>query len=567
VIDIHVGRQLFVDDFLIQQTTLSRAWHGPRYNPANPILVPDTWWEQEAPPGRNPTSMVFSDGVWHDPQDGLFKMWYMGGYCQSTCMATSHDGLSWAKPAFDVLPGSNVVLSPETRDTPLSAYRDSGTVLLDLHETDPARRFKLFLMTWKKASGEWSGDIRMSADGVHWSAVLGHPGPCGDRTTIFYNPFRRKWVFSLRYLRWLYGYAIRTRRYWETSDLLEFPSWANQEEPPFWWQADQLDPQRLDAYPYHELATSQLYNLDCVAYESVLLGLFSIWRGQPPDRSKYNSVYVGFSRDGFYWDRSNRSPFLPESGNLGEWNATNVQSAGGGCLVVGDQLYFYASGRAGISGSNATGLCTTGVATLRRDGFASMEAGAEPGWLTTRLVRFDGRFLFVNLETPQGELLVEILDEHGDVLAPWSAGNCVPLSVDSTCALVRWSCGYDIHTLSTAPVRFRFFLRHGRLFAFWVSRTLGGASRGYVAAGGPGFSNSVDDVGQNQAHLRAKGGPGQREVRLEFDTETGHAYTLQQTGSLPSGTWQDLVQVQGDGRTCAVSQTGSAPRFYRLKLD
>jgi len=79
VIDINVGRQLFVDDFLIQQTTLSRAWHCPRYHPANPILVPDTWWEQEAPPGRNPTAMVFSDGVWHDPQDGLFKMWYMGG--------------------------------------------------------------------------------------------------------------------------------------------------------------------------------------------------------------------------------------------------------------------------------------------------------------------------------------------------------------------------------------------------------------------------------------------------------------------------------------------------------
>jgi hypothetical protein len=28
----------------------------------------------------------------------------------------------------------------------------------------------------------------------------------------------------------------------------------------------------------------QLYNLDAVAYESLLLGLFTIWRGQPKDR-------------------------------------------------------------------------------------------------------------------------------------------------------------------------------------------------------------------------------------------------------------------------------------------
>jgi hypothetical protein len=37
----------------------------------------------------------------------------------------------------------------------------------------------------------------------------------------------------------------------------------------------------------------QLYNLDCVAYESVLLGLFSIWPGQPKDRPKRNPALEG----------------------------------------------------------------------------------------------------------------------------------------------------------------------------------------------------------------------------------------------------------------------------------
>ena len=30
---------------------------------------------------------MFSDGVFFDPSDRLFKMWYMGGYSMSTCYA------------------------------------------------------------------------------------------------------------------------------------------------------------------------------------------------------------------------------------------------------------------------------------------------------------------------------------------------------------------------------------------------------------------------------------------------------------------------------------------------
>src|SRR5207253_1244598 len=38
VIPIDVGRQLFVDDFLIAETTLTRTFHRTTYHPATPIL-------------------------------------------------------------------------------------------------------------------------------------------------------------------------------------------------------------------------------------------------------------------------------------------------------------------------------------------------------------------------------------------------------------------------------------------------------------------------------------------------------------------------------------------------
>ena len=45
-----------------------------------------------------------------------------------------------------------------------------------------------------------------------------------------------------------------------------------------------------------------MVNLDYVAYESVMMGLFSIWRGHPrTGRPKVNEGCVGYSRDGFYW--------------------------------------------------------------------------------------------------------------------------------------------------------------------------------------------------------------------------------------------------------------------------
>ena len=73
--------------------------------------------------------------------------------------------------------------------------------------------------------------------------------------------------------------------------------------------ADRLDPRRIDLNVQPEL-----YNLDAVGYESVMLGLFAIWPGQFEDRDKPNYLTVGYSRDGFHWYRSDRQPFIAPTG-------------------------------------------------------------------------------------------------------------------------------------------------------------------------------------------------------------------------------------------------------------
>jgi hypothetical protein len=483
VIPIDVGRQLFVDDFLIERTTLTRTFHHPKPHPKSPVLRPEQPWEKEGPA---PMAMPFSDGVWFDPADKRFKMFYQGGYGKSVCLATSADGVEWARPDWGVRAGTNVVHP---------GPRDSAIVWLDHEEADPRRRFKMFRShrvpgKFGKNVSNFGLTVQFSPDGVHWEEPGFRTGATGDRTTVFYSPFRKVWVYSIRH-----GWGFpRRRRYWETPDLINGPQWGEVETAHWWAAADKLD------LPYADPAynvTPELYNLDCVAYESLLLGLFTIWKGDPKtvkDRPKRNQLFTGFSRDGFHWHRPDREPFIPVSETKGDWNWGNVQSAGGCCCVVGDELYFYHSGRAGIpdgAKGSKDGNGSTGLTVLRRDGFASMNAGGDGGELTTRPVRFAGKQLFVNVDGAEGELAAEVLDEAGKVVAGLSKEDCVVVRANSTKAAVTWKNG-AIAGVAGRPVRLRFHVKNARLYAFWVARDESGKSGGYLAAGGPGFAGVRD---------------------------------------------------------------------------
>ena len=177
VIPIDVGRQLFVDDFLIEETTLERTFHHAEYHPANPIVTGDAPHEFS---DKSFWAAPFSDGVWFDPSDGKFKMWMLFGAQGGTSYAESKDGVHWTKPQLDVVTtGTNVVLDEK---------RDSATVWLSPEESDPERRFKLFSTAWREG---WSLVLRHSRDGVRWSEPAAASQRMGDRTTVFYNPFRK----------------------------------------------------------------------------------------------------------------------------------------------------------------------------------------------------------------------------------------------------------------------------------------------------------------------------------------------------------------------------------------
>ena len=499
VLPINRGRQLFVDSFLISNTNLTSVYHKANYYDLNPVLKVDRKWEL-TPEGYE-YAAPFSDGIWYDDKDGKFKMWYLAGagyvdtlkHSLYTCYAESLDGKTWTKPSLDIVPGTNVV------DT---MNRDASTVWLDRNEKNPSKRWKFFNVEYKPDYIQWQYVLKYSADGIHWSKPVAQSGAVSDRCTAFYNPFTNKWVMSMRHhcnVSW------RSRAYLEHADPEEAVSLAHRlrEGVPdkhivFWFTPDDKE-KRHERYPDVDPG---IYNFDAIAYESIMLGFYSQWQGPENHIArglmipKRNEIMLGYSRDGFHFARPSHSPFMPVNETDGAWNYGNMQSVNGVPLIVGDSLYIYSSGRSKNGVWWDAGV-STGLATLRRDGFVSMRAGNKEGFLTTEKLSFDGKYFFVNADVKAkgAQLKVELLDADGNPIPGFTKRDCVVMrGADKTKQLITWKGKQDLTDLQGRTIRAKFYLTRGDLYAFWISPWTSGESRGYTGGGGPGLNASGIDT-------------------------------------------------------------------------
>ncbi|WP_053332380.1 hypothetical protein [Verrucomicrobium spinosum] len=500
VIAIDVGRQLFVDDFLVESTNLKRTFHTAKKYEGNPVFKPETLRELAASSEweKDQEAMTFlgQGGVFYDPAEKHFKMYYNAGWRGPLALATSTDMHRWQRPELG-LAGGNTLLPNGLRWTgaALTTGGADNSVWFDL-DAKPEERVK-YMTCWTQVPKDQrvtgvTHTLHVSDGAKKWSdgAPTGH---ADDYCSFFYNPFRQKWCYSIK----RGGPRGRSRWYSENSDFMRGADWS---AAVYWTNADRLDaPEPEGRYPGAG-ETPQLYGLNAVAYESLMVGVHYIHRGPKNeicDRGKFPKLIdleLGFSRDGFHWDRPDRRGFIVGSRTEGSWDRGYLQSTTGVFVVLGDQLIFPYMGASGIAPNGNRGMYTggsVGLATLRRDGFASMdvESGNEAGVLTTRPVSFQGGQLFVNAATEKGELWAELLDETGKVLAVSRK-----TSGDSTKQKLDWVDREDVLAFASKPVRLRFHLTQGRLYAFWITPDADGASNGYLGAGGPEYQGVRDVV-------------------------------------------------------------------------
>jgi hypothetical protein len=494
-IPIDVGRQLFVDNFLVESTTLRRTYHQAVKFEGNPVLRAET--ERELGPatqgeaGEKAALFTGQGGIFWDPAARHFKLYHVAGWRGPLSLATSTDMVHWVR--------QGPLLAEGLRWTGprLVTGGSDNCVWLDLNATNPAERVK-YLTCWMHVPKEqrppgFNHSLQMS-DGATWSDAMPTTIAADDYCSFFFNPFRGKWCFSIKK-----GTARgRSRYYAESDDFLRGADWSR---AVYWTNADRLDaPEPEDRYPGAGDAP-QLYSLNAVAYESLMVGMHYIHRG-PDNRvcakgkfPKLIDLELGFSRDGFHWHRPDRRGFITGARTEGAWDRAYLHGVAGVMVVLDDKLVFPYAGFSGQAPGGGRGMYTggsIGLAMLRRDGFASMDAGEKDGTLTTRPLKFKGKHLYVNLQAPKGELRVEVLDENNQVVAPFTAANCKPLCGDTTRQRVTWQGADSLAPVRGKPVKFRFLLRNGSLYSFWVTADAHGASHGYVGAGGPAYDGVCD---------------------------------------------------------------------------
>ena len=486
-VDIDCGRQLFVDDHVIgNMAGVIRHWNAPT-KIETPFIRPTS-----ESGGRVAGCTVATDGgLWWDPTIGKFRLWYETGWCGELRYAESRDGETWEYPDLGVVKGENRVFAKDEMD--------SWSVFPDYAAENPYAAWKLFVSDVGCHSNRDVGWT--SADGRHFGK-LGVLGYSGDRSTAYYDPFREKWVYSLR------DYWDRRSRSIFTSKVFK-PG-----ERPYDFRSEKDAPER-----WTELPHGDLYSFTAVPYEGLMLGVMEFVDEEPPNRwghggndacedegmPKCTWLQFSFSRDGRTYQQAGEACSIRPSGwGSGKWDSGYLAIAGGICVIRDERLWFYYSGLQGDATRRTfdgytdfdTDIGTyyngaIGAATLRRDGFAGLVAPGKGVVLTQRL-KFTGRHLFVNAECAYGSVTAEVLDRDRNPIPGFTAADCSALRYADTTKRELKFKGGDLAQFGDKETHIRFHLHCATLYSFWISPSVRGESRGYVAAGGPGYKGLRD---------------------------------------------------------------------------
>ena len=504
-VNIDNGRQLFVDDYLVESMTgIVRYWNTPT-KLESPIVRPT-----DDDGTRVGGSTVATDGgLWWDPTIRKFRLWYEDNWVGNMRYAESQDGFNWEYPDLGKVKGTNRVFPDAVEKS--GRDLDSWSVWPNYKAENPYANWRMFVTSPWTANAQPRMMLFASADGRDFHS-LGLLGWAGDRSTMHYDSMLDKWVYSLRdeHRKAPSGNYGRSRSFAATDDPVPGEAYLVVKgfkaadklkpvvKPELWTELD------FDFGP-----REQLYNFDAVPYESLMLGVMEVLDNTPRDNRdceekglpKQTALRFAFSRDGRNYLPAPEEAIKPSGWGSGKWDTGYLSAMGGICVIKDERLWFYYSALRGdaemrreIVGSRPIyrqGMYyngAIGAATLRRDGFCGMVADGN-GEIVTKPLVFSGGHLFVNAECIYGEVAAELIDGDGKVMPGYSFADCQGLKyIDRTKAELKFSRAIP----SGKPVRIRFTLHCATLYSFWVSPSDRGQSRGFVAAGGPAYKGLKD---------------------------------------------------------------------------
>ncbi|UCD30021.1 MAG: hypothetical protein JSV03_05975 [Planctomycetota bacterium] len=465
--------RLFVDDYPVAvKTDVVRTYHPFQKYAGNPVLVADRPWE-----GSN---IYVYGNVLPDESKTGYRMWYHclplqpapGDYDKYRLLyATSEDGINWNKPNLGIVlwppdgsgTGDNNIFIRRENDVGVSISH-IPSVIHTPWEQDPQHHYLLInkdtvgIAGGGNIGGYWGA---RSADGIHWTDMPNNPliDPGGDVGNFVWDPHSGQYLGYVKVNPDVSGLRRRAVGLTATSDLTTWPM------PELVLAPDDFDDRWV---VWGGTQRTHFYGLCAFAYESMYIGFLWIFRATDPAGYYDGPIFVELvsSQDGVHWlrEEGDRPPILP-LGPYGSWDDGMLFTTNHP-LVEGEIIRLYYGGCDGYHAGPADSWnCSIGLATLRKDGFASLDAGSTIGTVTTKRLTGTGGPLHVNYDATGGWLKVEVLDEDGNVLPGYSESECDLLQGDSVDQVVTWGVQTELPA-GTEPLRLQFVMQDASIYSF-----------------------------------------------------------------------------------------------------
>jgi hypothetical protein len=437
-LDLGSRWELFVDEFLVaEKQGLALKLHEPVKREI--VLTTDQPWE-------GPTCAYFSviqDG-------GRILMFYRGSAggsdhsdAQVTCLAESQDGIHFTRPRLGLIEAGgtkeNNVIWRGVESHNFSPFLDANP------QAKPEERFKALGgvkqpgKNWHQ--GETPGGLYAiaSADGIHWKKLRDTPvitkGAFDSQNLAFYDVTRNRYAcFSRIFLN-----KVRAVQSHHSADFL---AWS-----------DGVPHQYAEGVPLEHFYTSA--TVPCPTAPHLFLSFpkrFMPSRQKVPthkDKGVSDAVFMS-SRDGVHWDRPFLEAWVRPGPDLKNWTDRNNMTANGIVTTGEGEWSLYISEHYRHADHRIRRL------TVRKQGFASMHAGARGGSFTTPALTVSGTRLVMNYATSAaGSVVVEALDEAGTVLA--KTGEIYGDEFEAN--------ALDLAAYRGKTIRLRFTLRDADLYA------------------------------------------------------------------------------------------------------
>jgi hypothetical protein len=439
--DLTGSWQLFVDDHLVaSKDKVVRRYHPFKKHPGNPIMVVDQPWEH---------NVIASCTVLPNEDGSGFRMWY---YCWTRkgdpegsyfLYATSKDGIHWQKPKL----GVETWKVNGSKDNNIVAA--GGSVMHTPDDPDPSRRYKAI----------WPSEytFHASPDGIHWQPMAKKKAfSAGDTGHVTWDPFQKKFRGYAKVGADVSGLRRRAVGFSESAGYETWP------EPHRIIAPDDFDDRWVKP---GSVQRTHFYNCPVTAYQNMYVGMLMIYRAEDAEGYFHGPMFVELvtSRDGVHWlrEEGDRPPILGCTPGRSFDHGMLIAAS---LLVVGDQMWLYYTGYDGLH-DYLPFHAAVGLATLRKDGFASLDGEDNPGSVTTKRLNGLSGKLHLNCQASAGLLQVEVLDANGDIVPGYSKKEFNEPRGDGVDQVVTWWKHEELPK-DISPLRLRFWLKNASLYSF-----------------------------------------------------------------------------------------------------